>query len=115
MKKELMESGIVPVVLIIVVLALVVSNIFFWVSLIKVSKAIPSSTSTPEEETKTTTQELRVYFTEEERQITELDTDQLCTKVCSERKYDGYFEGTLIKLGSSFKYECKCYMVVKAV
>jgi len=108
-----MNRNVFMVALIVVVLALIASNVFFWISLNKVNKTLsaqPASVSGGTEETK----ELRVYFTEEDRQIKQLNTDELCTKVCSERKYDGYFEGKLLQSGSVYQYECTCYMIVRS-
>ncbi len=113
MKKEIAESGIVSIVLIVAVLALVASNVFFWVSLNKVNKALSAQSASVSENTGAI-KELRVYFTEEEREIKELNTNEFCTKICRDRKYDGFSEGKLLHSGSFYQYECKCYMVVRS-
>jgi len=106
--------GTVSIVLIVVVLALIASNIFFWVSLDKANKSITQLASVSKIVEGEGAKELRVYFTEEEREVKEFNTDEFCTKICSDRKYDGYSTGEAINLGSSYKYECKCYMIVRA-
>lgn len=103
MKKEAADWSL-SIILMILIVVLVIAVMFLWNSHSDLKKAF--------EEEKN--REKRVYFTEGQVELFKKDAGELCMDLCSERRYDGFVEGVLVKEGIvSFTYECTCYRIVR--